>query len=518
MDCALRKLRFPAAIAITILAPAAAALPADEQPEIELYISGSSAQDESLENLMRLKDGIEGTPNICEEGSLRVYRGRVDGVRKRAYFCRTSEHIPGIPAGTRLAVHKSSGGSGEGVTPVSSGEAVEFIDLAKLPDTPECREPARVLYTGDLAAYSLHRDCSGASKPAVPVAGISDIEPELVSEVWEPLETRSRSQLVWGLPVTKNLRNALQAVQSKIPSEVPHDHPSRETEAAMPTLSHAQVASIFAGTIGSWSQLLDGDGTPLPESDALAAGPPARPDLAGTSPGAYRPDPGSGRPVYVCRRIATSGTQAAYEIHYLRARCLADAPEFVAPDDGSSIESGGDVGKLVDRPDPEGRIFAGVGSSDVRACLDAHEKHNRWAIGMFSTEALGNNASREFRHIRVDGYAPTLKNARDGRWLHVSEPTIQWRAVESEALMTTADGRVLEFIVSNIGQPRVIRSLNSGFQHPWGQGGYLALAGSVIGQESDDDAVAGLSKTFNNRVRNCNVPLLMAPSSAANGS
>jgi len=280
----------------------------------------------------------------------------------------------------------------------------------------------------------------------------------------------------------------------------------------MPTLSSAQVASIFAGTLSEWTRLVDNRGVPLPNSSLLPEPPNTSRDLAGTSPGAYRPDGTTGNRVYICRRIASSGTQTAYEIHYLRTRCMPDAPEFMAPDDGSDIHSGGSVAQFVDRADPAGRVFAGVGSSDVHACPDAHEAHNRWAVGMLSTEVAGNNASREFRHIRVDGRAPSLDNARDGRWLHVSEPTIQWRA--GSDLLSTAAGRLLGFIIENIVEPRVIQSLNSGSRHTWGQDGYLALA------RPDGDAlpgapIAGLSKRYDGHVRNCNVPLLVAPSSAA---
>ena len=83
--------------ALALLAPALLlvshgyALPPDKSPDIELYISGSGAQDGSLENLMRLKAGVEGTPNICQEGSLDIYEGAIDGTRKRVYYCLTSE-------------------------------------------------------------------------------------------------------------------------------------------------------------------------------------------------------------------------------------------------------------------------------------------------------------------------------------------------------------------------------------------------------------------------------------------
>ena len=498
------------------------ALPPEPPPEIELYISGSTAQDELLENLMRLKSGIPGTPNICQDGSLDIYRGQINGIRKRMFYCLTTDSIPGVEAGRRLAVHKSSGGSGEGVTPVAGGEPVTFIDLDDLPQVESCRAPARVLHTGDLSAYSNRRACDGGGKRAVPIAGISDIEPELVGEVSAPLTSRSQAQLVWGLPVSKNFRNALQAVQGLVPASVPHDHPSRETMSSMPTLSRLQVASIYAGTLSSWEQLYDATGKPLHRSSRLAAAGPDNPDLAGTAPGAYRPDPDTGHAIYVCRRIAGSGTQASYEIHYLRQRCLADAPTFVAPDDGSDLARGGDVEKLVRRAQPAGRVFAGVGTSDVRACLDAHDEFNRWAIGIFSTENIGNNASREFRHIKVDGYAPTLLNAHHGRWVHVSEPSIQWPSSYDDVLERTDEGRVLRFIARNIGLPGVVRSLNTSFVHSWGAGGYLALPGKgvqpleppVTEDTLQEDPVASLTKSVDGRPRNCNIPLIKTSSSA----
>jgi hypothetical protein len=509
------SLRLPVLLLLSLAEVSASTESLPERPDVELFIAGSSAQDGALENLMRIKASVEGTPNICTEGSLRVFRAEIDGVRKRVFTCLTSGHVPGVPADVWLAVHKSSGGSGEGVTPVARREAIPYIDIASLAGGAACEEPTRVLYTGDLAAFTDYHDCDIGRQEAIPEAGISDIEPELIDPSAKLLEIRASSQLVWGLPVTKNLRNALQAVQGLVPADVAHDHPARETESAMPTLSSAQLASIFAGTLSEWTRLLDADGTPLPNSALLPEAPTANRNLAGTRPGAYRPDAETGKSVYICRRIASSGTQAAYEIHYLRTRCMPDAPGFVQPDDGSNTETGGSVTDLVDRPDPAGRIFAGVGSSDVRACLDAHEAHNRWAVGMFSTEVLGNNSSREFRHIRVDGRAPSLGNAREGRWLHVSEPTIQWRA--DSDLTSSMAGRVLGFIAGNIGQPRVIESLNSSFRHSWGQGGYLALA------QPDRDTlpeapIAGLSKRYDGRVRNCNVPLLVAPSSVAFGS
>jgi hypothetical protein len=353
-----------------------------------------------------------------------------------------------------------------------------FLDLAKLLPTETCQSGGAVKGTAELSAYTNHTGCDGAAKLARPRAGLSDVNPELVGGVSAPLTVRPQNQIVWGMPVSKNLRNALQTIQGLVSSSVPHDDPSRDSEAAMPSLARAQVAALFSGAVRSWDEFYDSAGTPLTRSASLAPGPPRDPDASGASPGAYRPARGIGSTVYLCRRIETSGTQAAYEVHYLRERCVANALRFLTPNDGSNLTSGGEVDRLVRISRPAGNVFAGVGTADVRDCLDAHAQFNRWAIGLLSTENVGNNGNRKFRYIKVDGVAPTLLNAYLGRWPHVTEQSMQWRKSFDGSLTSAPEGRVLAFVATNLGLPRVLAALNSAFVHPWGQGGYLAPAGS----------------------------------------
>lgn len=514
-----RMLRASVLVASSLVAwSGARALPPTPAPQIELFISGSTAQDESLENLMRLASGIPGVPNLCEPGTLDVFRGDVRGTPNRVYYCRTSVLVRGLPAGLRLAVYKSSGGSGEGVTPVSAGKPLPFIDLARLSQAPGCALGQPVRPTADFALYRNHTGCNGEGRAVVPRAGLSDVNPELVGGVTAPLTVRAQNQIVWGLPVSKNFRNALQTIQGLVPATVPHDDPSRDTEAAMPTLARAQVAAIFVAALRSWNEFYDSKGTPLPQSSLLALYPPRDPDAAGASPGAYRPDGKTGSTIYICRRIAASGTQAAYEVHYLRARCEANAPAFIRPDDGSNLVSGGDVNRLVRIAQPAGRVFAGLGTGDVRQCLDAHSQFNRWAIGIFSTESVGNNGNRKFRFIKVDGAAPTPLNAYLGRWPHVTEQSMQWRRSFDPELDRTNEGRVLRFVASNLGAPRVLAALNSGFVHPWGQGGYLAPATSgfpppsppVTAEALRLNPVGSVTRSLE-RLNDCGEPLVIRP-------
>src|SRR5215469_12981271 len=141
------------------LSNAAAALPPQPAPEVELFISGSTAQDEALENLLRLSGAVAGAPNLCEPGSLDIYRGTVNGTANRAFYCRTSNAVSGVRAGLRLAIYKSSGGSGDGVSPVAAGTPLRFIDLGKRAPAPGCSIGEPVRGTADFSAYRNHTGC-----------------------------------------------------------------------------------------------------------------------------------------------------------------------------------------------------------------------------------------------------------------------------------------------------------------------------------------------------------------------
>ncbi len=506
--------------AIAMACSAAWGFPATEPPDLKVYIAGSSAQDRLIEGLLRLRDDLEDVPALCAAGTLDIYQGSAGGARQRVFLCRTANAIPGVPAGKKLALFKASGGSGDGVTPLLARQALPFLRQQAL--SGGCEGSNRVLPTGNLSPYTQHVGCRTALDLVVPDAGISDLEPAMFAAGTETLEAHPLTQLVWGLPVSRNFRNALQALQGLVPAEVPHDDPAREAEAVMPTLSSTQLRSVFAGAVERWSAFYDGDGAPITESGLLPEPPATGRDLSGTRPGAYRPDRAAGDRIYLCRRIDSSGTQVAYAMHYLRQGCTEKAAAFVAPNDGSDGTTGGDTGALVDREAPAGTVHAGRGSSNVRRCLDSHDDHNRWAIGMLSTENVGNYLAEEYRHIRIDGYAPTLINAHRGLWRHLSTASIQWRA-DRDASEGDARPEILAYLAAYLGQPAVLSNLNRAFRHPWGQGGYLGAVDSaedevdapVTARSLDRRPVAGVSYTHAGDPHSCLPPMLSGTSSIA---
>jgi hypothetical protein len=96
---------------------------------------------------------------------------------------------------------------------------------------------------------------------------------------------------------------------------------------------------------------------------------------------------------------------------------------------------------------------------------------------------------------------------------------MQWRATFDRSLTSTKEGRVLRFLATNLGLPRVIAALNSGFVHPWGQGGYLAPARSgfppppppVTAESLRLNPVGSLTRSLG-RINNCGEPLVVRPS------
>ncbi len=106
-DVKIHTLRL-AAILCTCAPALAWALPLSDyhaQPgdTLDLYVAGSSAQDNGLRRLFRL---------ICAPNSLDVYRS--SGGNVRTFFCRMKSGVgalPGMQEGQKVAFHKSSTGA-----------------------------------------------------------------------------------------------------------------------------------------------------------------------------------------------------------------------------------------------------------------------------------------------------------------------------------------------------------------------------------------------------------------------
>jgi len=430
---------------------------------LELFVAGSSAQDSGLQNMFRL---------MCEPDSLDVYRTGDGAVR--LLFCRTRHGagaLRGFPEGQKIAFHKSSvGGSGSGVGPLIQRTPVEFLDVRDLRAhfAERCPDSQRVHYSADgaLIAYTEHECASPASHREIPDAGVSDVDPQfllgsyrLSADAIEVLSVHHANAFIFGVPVSVGLRNALQAARfapeddcnpgnPRYFDSVPAGHGTQvargESEQCMPSLSQPQLAGMFSGRLTRWHQIMTPGGVPLAAHDAQSG-------QIRTPPGVRSPNDDR---VYVCRRVDTSGTQAAYEMFFLHQRCTNGVSSFVNTGDN---------------------VFVGSLSSDVPGCLTALDEKNVWAVGILSTETVESKKDR-WRFIKMDGVAPTLFNTYNGRWTFFVEQSYQWRNERSGQELRGAKFALMSRIGTALGDPTIIRDLNRGFRHVWGSAGIVALS------------------------------------------
>jgi hypothetical protein len=456
---------------------------AHESDTVDLFVAGSSAQDNTLQSLFRL---------MCEPNSLDAFRA--SGGNVRLLFCRTRSGagaIPGIIGGQQVAFHKSSiSGSGSGVGPLIQRTPVDFLNVQDLRAHFDERCPVgkrtQHFAEGQLTAYTEYECANPSPEKEIPDAGISDVEPRfflnayhLAPEAISVLTVHNANAFIFGVPVNLGLRNALQA--ARFSREDPCNPGNRryteltsgghgtrvpfgESAQCMPSLSRAQLAGIFASRLTRWGQIVNPQGYPLAAKNARGQ--------ISSPPGVRAP---SDDGVYVCRRGNTSGTQAAYEMFFLNQRCTTGVNPFV--------ESGS-------------KVFIGSVSSDIPTCLAQLDQKNVWAIGILSTENVESLKSDRWRFIKMDGVAPTLLNTYNGRWPFFVEQSYQWRNEHSDQPLQGPKLGLMARIGMELGDPAIIRELDRGFRHAWGSAGAVALSdtGSVPprptpGKPVDEDSL-----------------------------
>ena len=317
--------------------------------------------------------------------------------------------------------------------------------------------------------------------------GVSDVNPELftgentpsgftpvnANDVKAKLVVKPAAALVFGIPVTTDLRDALQVLQFGTASNcaqgpdgtVTAPNTTRETEACMPSLSRNEVATLMTGQIQTWGQFSHG-GKSITDPANYAGATPAINIPADTK-------------VTICRRTNGSGTQAQMSANFLRYPCSSAA---MKPAHNSVF--GSFIGPVV---------LENSGSGDVNKCLDDFNNGTnngkniefgtgtalannsglikRWALGLQSLEKNA-DLSLGYRFVKIDGAAPTLQNAANGTYLDWVEQSFQTRK-------TTAGAKLALFnqIVNQAATPAFLGTLDAAkFNYPFGQSGFLAVS------------------------------------------
>ena len=453
------------------LAPAAFnVVPGDT---LEVYIGGASAQDQGL---------IALSTRLCALNSMDFYQS---GANQRAVFCTpNTTQLPGLSK-TKLVIYKmSAGGSGNGVQPVADSTSLDFMDMATIKATPAlCTAGSPVASVAPVApdtiglpAYNTWSCTSGSILSAVhaPDGGLSDVEPALLSATPTQvgkLDFKGANQLIFAIPATTGLRNALQTAQGL--------SAGADDEANMPSLTRSQINGIFTGQLATWDGLASNTGVALTNPD----------DVANT--------------VYVVRRPNTSGSETITRVYFMNIPCAAGVADMIG---STSAEAAGLCGVNA--------TFTGSGAGDVATCLNTLQVAKKWGIGLLSTE-VSPTAAYGFRYIKIDGKAPTLLNMAETQYQFYAEQSMQWRKVLPIASDTY---KVLNPIRTKLSDPVVIRALNSPFAQLYGQAGIMATPLNATPSSLPYTAanllanpVNSTSKSVLGGLNNCQPPQVAAP-------
>jgi ABC-type phosphate transport system substrate-binding protein len=347
----------------------------------------------------------------------------------------------GFAAGTRiLVIKRDRGGSGVGVGGVQTKATdngfnivngqIDFLTLAGNCGTviaPATLGAPNIILGG--AAVPL-RGCAGTYTTfSFAEMGTSDIEPNKffgapnTPSTGGPFRTEADrafakrnalAALLFNTPVTLSLYQALQAKQFggtplaaqctpggaqynnvvAIAGNIRTDITNGDSELCMPSLTVPELASIFGTTgtvsgISDWNRLLDSTGATV---------------LGGSFA------------VQIARRSNGSGTQATFNALLNRYPCdpnLADGTiDVVLPKaiNGTTITSNSDSAAVAARL----QTINGTAA-------------NPYGIGILSVEGRNVNYAENWRYIKIDGVAPTLRNMHAGDYSIWAQQSCQLR-------------------------------------------------------------------------------------------
>lgn len=409
---------------------------------VNVYLSGSTAVDNSI---LSVAAALNAPFGVCQSGTIDVYFiGTSSSYSNRMIFCSASANVPGVTAGTPVAIFKESNvGSVNGVAPLyltaeGKPNGLSFIDPTKINDT-NCTTETPVGATANLSGYNVHDNCPAADVVnANPTAGFADVEAAILRTptngavdtvaTTKYLTAVGTVDQIWTVLLTKNAYYALQAAEG-------YTSPS-DLQANAPSLSKEQVASLLAaGDVVSWSQL----GITSPKDDN----------------------------VYLCRRDFGSGTEASFESQFLGERCSLSS-ESIGPEDGQYV-------------------WANGSASGVRGCLQAFfqggtlkpyyggkavtEPGGQFAIGINNADITAGNLSGNgdaFRVIAVDGSGPTVENVQNGVYPFFSTG-VGYTITSGNGIPTGPQNNVRAVILARIGHPNfeVLNNSNNLGVVPW---------------------------------------------------
>ena len=359
-----------------------------------------------------------------------------NGATFRAYSC-TMPVANGYPVGTKLLVIKRDmGDSIYGVHQV----ALNTPGMTMVVNSTACPE---YNHEATPAAICLSREAR------IPTAGISDVDPYMfprtytvagvaqqrvnypdpatnddVGNAWNPLtmqqlnelDVASVGQTIFGVVVTKPLRDALQLAQG-LPA-------GSEAEGDTPSLSSAFVTGVLSGFV--------------------RGGPQANYASWKSVTGASGDD---AKKVVICRGTRGSGIQAVANAHFLKAAAASahvpnDPVDSALHDTAQGmltpLASGQPAG-VDGSPVPGVTVNEGSAATSIEYCLRTHTYDYAIAVLPRTRVALLHG---DYRFVRLDGALPRRSAARVGAYPMVYTSTMQWRKI-----LNAPDAQTKSFLI-----------------------------------------------------------------------
>jgi len=503
--------------AVLAAAAANAVTPSTVGAGNKLFISGATATDVALATLF-VRNGTVPVPAFCKAGTIDVYieTALYKDAKNRAFLCTLNQAVGTLAANTNVAVHKeSNGGSADGTTVIADAGSRTFLNTTNDAAVAGCGAAVAVAANAlgggvvNNQALTLHPSCPSLATVRADV-GVADVNPALFSAGTAAitggqiarLTSDALYQPMFAPAVSLSLYRALQ--RASTPPLALDD-----TATNIPSLTSAQLRSIYNGSAPDWSLVTSLNGKPVNDPSFTNG-------VAVSSQ------------IYVCRRGDESGTQAAFASYFLNERCTSNVPTFVLADNATCQQNGCTwaASFLTDVN------FAGKGSGDVRNCLDARNDNDQFAVGILGSESkydslgsLGGSANaaagtQAFRYVAIDGRKPRLEDVANGKYDFVEENVLNRRNAVFAGVPVISGPQVAlaDFIKSSFGNENLISTIIVPQAHGLTGGLAPALAPGVVANTPpvstagvQANPVSPLTKSLLGPVNDCGPAIAVAP-------
>lgn len=453
-----RLSKLAAAVAGIITAGNAYALPPAETLDpanLVVYVTGGGAADGNFRNVVRALLDPATTDTY-------LFNGAQNNFFAISGTIPDSSVLGAAFSGPRNVVfYKRTQGAAFTSTTVPDAEEITHLDISQiLPENYNATTRiGNVTGTGGEVGgpgTGLKKVASDAGYSDTPInlfaspINVSAGESPITQAQLNRLVTLPINAALHGVAVTKALRDALQQQQGLVVGD--------ESEANVPSLSKAAIASIYQGRVNLWTQLVH---------NGVRLEVPA----------------GYSSTVQVVPRSRGAAIQASVNARILNAPSNPNAPgpagqkligqpliwEANLPADTDAILHGLDTGTAFSWRDGNGVV------RNVPAGT------RRLAIGSQSTERntgtlAGPKDTLNYRFIKIDGVAATLRNAYNGTYPLTLEAVVIYRSASAPSPLVGEKKALVDYLAGQIASPTVLGASNANFFHGYGQTGYLALS------------------------------------------